>query len=473
MAPDGPFMSDSDAFSWYMEKDPQLRSTVVAVAWLDAAPPWQLLHDRLERATRLAPSFRRRPLEPPARLAPPRWATDPDFHLDWHLRRLAAPEPYTTDVVLDVARVSAMSAFDLTRPLWEFTVVEGLVGGQAALIMKLHHSLTDGIGGVALAQLLVDVSQEGSELTDAAAPRGERLSTTRLAAQAALHTGRRLVSSGASVIRSAPVGALMWARHPGSVTAQVLETVRSVGRTVKPLRRTLSPLVTARGPGRRLHMLTVGMSELKMAGRAGGGTLNDAFVAGVAGGLRRYHEQHGARVGDLLMTLPISLRSPGDPIGGNRITLLRLPVPAGDTDPMSRIAEVHGRCLRARHERSLPYTQLIAGVLNLMPPAAVGSMLKHVDFVASDVPGFPDQAYLCGVPITGFYPFGPTIGAAVNATLFSYMSKCCIGVTVDTDAVADDDVLLECLAAGFAEVTGRKPEPPVPHLVREKEFTPC
>ena len=156
MGTDDLFMTESDAFSWYMEKDPALRSTVVAVAWLDRAPPWEELGRRLEAATRLAPSFRRRPLEPPGRLAAPRWAADGDFDLHWHLRRAAAPEPRTRETVLEMARLAATTGFDRTRPLWEFTLVEGLEGGEAALVMKFHHSLTDGVGGVRLAYLLVD-----------------------------------------------------------------------------------------------------------------------------------------------------------------------------------------------------------------------------------------------------------------------------------------------------------------------------
>ena len=85
------FMRESDAFSWYMESDPALRSTIVAVAWLDRSPEWDTLVDRLERATRLVPIFRRRPVEPPGRLATPRWTLDPDFDLTWHLRRVASP----------------------------------------------------------------------------------------------------------------------------------------------------------------------------------------------------------------------------------------------------------------------------------------------------------------------------------------------------------------------------------------------
>lgn len=474
---EGPFMSESDAFSWYMERDPALRSTVVGIAWLDQAPPWEQLTARLERATRLAPSFRRRPVELPFRLSPPRWTTDPDFDISWHLRRVSAPPPGTPGAVLELARVAAMAGFDRTRPLWEFTLVEEMAAGRAALIMKFHHSLTDGIGGVRLAQLLFDESPVPSSVDGkATAPPGERLSEPRLVGEAIAHRGRRFVAGGARAMRAGPRTTARLVRHPLAVTAEVWETACSVGRTVKPALRVLSPVVTRRGPGRRLHMVTVDLPELREAAHQAGGTVNDGFMAGLTGGLRRYHERHGAVLDELLVNLPISLRTERDPVGGNLITLQRFVVPAGIGDPAERIRAM-GRCCRAaRGERSLAHTDGIAGALNLLPPGALGSILKHVDFVASDVPGFPRTVYLCGAQVSGYYPFGPTIGAALNATLFSYRSQCCIGVTVDTDAIADDDVLLECLQAGFAEVlaSGRRAgNEPAPNGPAAKEAAPC
>jgi len=82
----------------------------------------------------------------------------------------------------------------------------------------------------------------------------------------------------------------------------------------------------------------------------------------------------------------------------------------------------------------------------------VGGMLKHVDFLASNVPGLPTTVWLAGARLEGFYPFGPTLGASANVTLMSYGDTCCIGVNVDTGAVADPELFVACLAAGFEEV---------------------
>ena len=110
--------------------------------------------------------------------------------------------------------------------------------------------------------------------------------------------------------------------------------------------------------------------------------------------------------------------------------------------------------MASRDERSIPLTNAIAGMLNLVPRRVVGSMLKHVDFIASNVPGLSVPIYVGGAQVMALYPFGPTIGAALNVTLLSYCGTCHIGINTDTGAVPDPDVLLECLRDGFEEMLG-------------------
>ena len=131
---------------------------------------------------------------------------------------------------------------------------------------------------------------------------------------------------------------------------------------------------------------------------------------------------------------------------------MRFKVPVGVADPSERMLEIHRRCASVKADRSLPLTNAIAGTLNLLPRAAIGGMLKHIDFLASNVPGIPVPLYLTGAKVNAFYGFGPTIGAALNVTLMSYCDTCCLGVNVDTGAVPDPEVLMDCLRAGFDEV---------------------
>jgi diacylglycerol O-acyltransferase / wax synthase len=207
---------------------------------------------------------------------------------------------------------------------------------------------------------------------------------------------------------------------------------------------------------------------LKEAGHRAGGSLNDAFLAGVTGGMRRYHALHGVSVDELKVTMPISIRAADDPAGGNRITLMRIALPVAMADPVARIAEIHERAVAARHERSLPYTQSIAGGLNLLPRWYIGAILRHVDFLASNVPGMPVQMYVGGAAVRMQYAFGPTIGAGVNITLMTYRDTCALGINADSGAVPDFLQFQECLVAGFDEVlTLAAPKQPPPRRHRK------
>jgi WS/DGAT/MGAT family acyltransferase len=346
-----------------------------------------------------------------------------------------------------------MSTFDRSRPLWEFTLVEHVEGDRAALVMKHHHSLTDGIGGIQLALLLFD-TERGAHLctTQAEAPARERINTPELIRQSIAWDWGRAAGFIANRTRSAMPSAMQTARHPLIRFSDALETSRSMYRTVAPVRETLSPIMKHRSLGRHLDMVEVQLDDLKRAAASCGGSVNDGFIASITAGLRRYHERKGSPVEKLRVTLPISIRKQDDPMGGNRITLVRFAVPVSEPDPARRIPEIHRLCESARNERSLAFTNSIAGTLNLLPPGVVGSMLKHVDFLASDVPGFPFPVYLGGARLERYMAFGPTIGSSVNLTLMSYNGRCCVGVTMDTAALPDYEVFVECLREGFEEV---------------------
>ncbi len=454
------FMRHSDAFTWEMEHDPGLRSTIVTFMVLDKSPDWDVLVSRLERITRELPMFRQRVVEslPPA---PPRWEFDPDFDLDWHVRRVTAPTPGSLDTVVEMARRAEMTDFDRARPLWQMTLVEGLQDGSAAVLFKLHHALTDGIGGVQIAMILFDLTEdvvvpEPLRGFEPVAPHGP-LDGYR---QTAEYDVGLVGATAKAALVSAPRAAVTFLRRPVAQTRSAVETAASVYRTVRPINRTGSPLMQDRKLVRHLSVHTVPLEGLKAAARNNGGKLNDAFLAGITGGLRRYHEKHGVEVGDLHVCMPVDIRGTDDGPGGNRITLMRFDLPVGQVpDAAERIRATHDRAAFVRGERSLPYTQLIAGALNLMPRWYIASILRHVDFLASDVPGIPVPVYLGGAKLLMQYAFGPTIGAAVNVTLMSYVDTCALGINVDTGAIPDPEVFRDCLVAGFDEVVAAGDQP--------------
>jgi WS/DGAT/MGAT family acyltransferase len=451
----------ADVFAWRMERDPLLRSTIIAVVVLDRAPDRAVLRDRVERATRLAPMFRERlvpaPLPPP--LSTPTWALDPDLDLSWHLRWVALPEP-SLDALFDLARIEGMTAFNPARPLWEITVVEGLPEGRAGMILKVHHSLTDGIGGIQIAEHVVDLEREPADRgpLPPVPTQGPRVTEVGRVWEALVRDAAEVGRAVAGGLRRLPAGLWRVAGDPVGAALGAARTAASIARFVAPVTRTLSPVMTGRRLVWRYAALDVPFEDLHSAAHAVSGTLNDAFVAAVTGGLRRYHETHEARIEQVRMTMPVSVRREDDPAGGNRITLLRFPVPVDEPDPVARMIAIDRLTAGLRREPAIAYSEVIAGVLNLLPAAITGSMLKHVDVLASNVPGFPVPVYVAGARVEGFYACGPTIGSSANITLMSYAGTCCVGVTLDAGAVPDPDVFVDCLREGFDEVLALVPD---------------
>ena len=442
-----------DAFTVTLERDPLLRATIVAVATFDRAPDWDVLSDRIDRATRLVPRFRQKLVTVPFGLAPPRWVVDPDFDLSLHLRRVRVHRGGGMAAVLDLARAAGLSSFDHDRPLWEFTLVEGLPSKRAALVMKLHHALTDGVGGIEIAAHVVDLGRDRvvpGPMPAAPAP-GDHGLVDLVTDTIGFHL-RRMADVSAELRRALPHTLRHGMAHPAGAMADGVSTAVAIARFVRPVTHTSSPIMTERRPLRDYASFDVPLGDLADAAHRVDATLNDAFLAAIAGGMRRYHERHLAMVDHLRVSMPVSVRAEGDAPGGNRVTIERFELPVGVTDPHRRMERIGQICRSLRSDRAIPYASAIAGVLNLLPVDVTAGMLKHVDMLASNVPGFPAPVYMGGALLESFHVFGATLGSAANVTLMSYNGTCHIGVSTDSGAVLDPAAFRDCLREGFDEV---------------------
>ena len=238
-------MSDADALMWNIEKDPLLRSTIVTVLFLDRAPDWDALVRRVEAGTRVIPRLRQRVATPMLRIGPPLWSADPHFDLGFHMHRVRSADG-TVESVLDLARTAAMAGFDRARPLWEYTVVEGLEDGRAAMVLKVHHSLTDGVGGMKLLMMLFDFDREGQ----AVSPTEEEIDLTAFSSmdlitrslnhrrRRALGIARRGLGSVRDVGRSVVT-------NPGETVGDAGRIAGSVARFLEPATAPHSPIMRA------------------------------------------------------------------------------------------------------------------------------------------------------------------------------------------------------------------------------------
>ena len=433
-------LSASDRVMWRIERDPLLRSVVVAVGLLDGEPDWKEARATFEHATEQLPRLRQR-IAPGGLGGLPHWADEPSFSLDYHIRRVAAPHPGDLRALLDLVAPIASCALDPARPLWECTIVDGLEGGRGAFVWKFHHTMTDGVGGIELAGDVFDGTRHGGSRSAApTAPAREAVPT--------VNPFERLVGSGLAGMRAMS--------QPGRVVSDATRFGRSVARMLAPASEPLSPVLRGRSLDRRFDVLEVPLARMRDSARAVEGTINDVFLAGVGGGLHEFHKRLGHALPAVRVQMPINLRREGDPPGGNRFTPARFILPIDDPDPAFR-ARIAGTIARKwRNEPAVGVTAVLADLLDRLPPPVLarvfGAMLKNIDVGAVDVPGFRDPAFLGGARVERIWGFSPPTGAALSITLLSHVDTCCIGIASDLAAVAEPDLLVACFRDSFEEV---------------------
>lgn len=435
-------LTAADALIWHIQGDPVLRSPILAVGLLDRTPPWTRVRAAMARAADEIPRLRQR-LEANPLGGRPQWVDDEGFCLHHHLRHVRATTP-DLRALLDLAEPDVMTAFDPARPLWQLTIVDGLESGQAAFILRFHHTITDGVGGIELAERIFDRSRRGPS------------ASARVDAPAARPRGPEGVAI-ADLVRLGMASAL----DPLGTARAAIHTARSVAKILAPAREPLSPILRGRGLDRRLHVIEVPFAGLREAARATGGTVNDVFLAAVGGGLRAYHDALGSPLDAMRVTMPISLRKATDEPGGNRFTPARFILPIDDPDPVKR-TELAGAIVRSwRAEPAVGMTPAIAWLLErLSPPLiqrAFAGMLRSMDVDAVDVPGLAAPAYFGGSRVERLWAFAPPTGAALSITLVSHEDTACVGVAADLAAVSDPDLLASCFEHGFDEVLALAP----------------
>ncbi len=449
-------MSDADALLWNIESDPVLRSTIVSILLLDRAPDWERLHEKVERGTRLIPRLRQRVVNAPMQIGPPHWAADPHFELDYHLRRVQVPRPGDRDALFALVRPIAMAGFDRSRPLWEFTLVEGLEDDQAAMVLKVHHSITDGVGGIRLAMMLFDLERDpGPGDPMPPVPQEDDQPTVDRLWRWMVVNNHRLASAGRQIAGTAVGGLRRLVADPGGAAVAVGRNASSYARMLQPATTPMSPIMRGRSLGRHLAAFEFPLDDIKRTAKAVEGTVNDAFVGGVGLGLHRYHEDHGVEVGALRITLPINLRE-DDSAGGNHFTPARFPIPVDIEDQARLVARIGELVTQWRNEPAVAASETMASLLNRLPAplasALFGQMLKGADFVASNVPGISFDVYLAGARLERNYAFAPLSGTSAAITLVSHRDLCCIGIQTDDAAVPDPEHFATCIEDGLGSV---------------------
>ena len=435
---------------WRAERHPVQSSTTTVVIDLDRAPDWKRFVAATEWGTGLVRRLRQRVVDPVVPTAAPTWADDPTFDLSYHLRRERVS---SREEMLAQAAQIALRPFDRTRPLWEGVLFEG-VGDGAAYVLKIHHALADPLGTVQLLSML----QSGKRAHTARKPVGDdsAATTTPDPVELAVTGVRTDVATLPEVALSAARTLGHAATRPQAVVSSTLRYGASVRRLLTQAARP-SPELSPR-TGRRWTFLTLDapLEPLRTIARQGGGTLDEAAVALVLGGLRRYHARRGSDLREIPVGVRVSLDRADDL--GNRFAGALISGPLAIEDPVDRVAAVRGEVLSLHTERALEVLDAAAPVMNRMPSFVGASALRAAaapDAFVLTLPGPPRKRYMAGAEVQGMYVHGPLPGAALTVVLTTCGDTACIGVNIDASAVADLPGLEECLAEGVEEMTAQ------------------
>lgn len=448
-------MSDHESLMWALEDDPVLRSSFANMTITDRPVDVDRLRERMAITVRRVRRLRQRVVEPPG-FAAPRWEDDPTFDLDFHVRHVALPAPGTERQLLDLVAVLSTDPFDRARPLWQFVAIDGLADGRGALLLKMHHTITDGEGSIRVSAQFLDIEREATE------PMGGAVDGEEDGEEDEEDPGGfspvDAMRLPFSLARRAMAETVVAVTNPFGTPARAGEAIgatRSALRQVAVTAPACSPLWSERSLRRRLELLSLPLEETKAAARRLGGSVNDLFVAGAVGGAGAYHRAKGVDIDELRMAMPISTRSTDGDVS-NAFTPMRMLVPAGITDPVARFEAIRDLITGARSEPGMSLAQSLAGVLTALPAPllfkAARQQVGTVDFTTSNVRGAPFELYVAGAKILGNHPLGPMAGTAFNLTTLSMSGRLDMGLLIDLAAIDDPELLRDCIIESYSEL---------------------
>ncbi|WP_155762841.1 WS/DGAT/MGAT family O-acyltransferase [Mycobacterium colombiense] len=444
------------------EANPRTRSGIMALELLDCTPDWEQFRARFESASRRVLRLRQKVVVPTLPTASPRWVVDPDFNLDFHVRRVRVSEPGTLREVFDLAELILQSPMDISRPLWTATLVEGLADGQAATLLHVSHAVTDGVGGVQMFAEIYDLERNPPAKPTLPLPVPQDLTSNDLMRQGINHLPFAVVGGVMNALSGAVSAAGRAVLEPTSTVSGIvgyaMSGMRVLNRAAEP-----SPLLRRRSLATRSEAIDIPLADLHKAAKAGGGSINDAYLAGLCGALRRYHQAYGVPISTLPMAVPVSLRAEADTAGGNRFTGVNLAAPIGTADPVSRMKKIRAQMTQRRDEPAMNIIGSFAPVLSVLPTAVLEGITGSVigsDVQASNVPVFPGDTYLAGAKVLRQYGIGPLPGVAMMVVLISRGGWCTITVRYDKAAVRNGALFAQCLLDGFDEILALAGDPP-------------
>jgi len=453
-------MSALDAGFYFAEDENAPLHVGAVMVFEGPAPSYGDLIRMLMAKLHKAPRYRQRVRTTPLHLSLPAWADDEHFQILYHVRHTAVPAPGGPEQLRNLAGRVFAQRLDLTKPLWELWLVEGLEDGRWALISKTHHCMVDGIAGTDLMQALLDTRP------DAKVPKAAPWTPEIVPSGLNLSVGDLLGSVTWSVRQLGNLPDLV-RRVPGP--GDLLKLARTVGGSLPSTARRLITSAARSlngpiGPHRRWVWVHADLDEIKQVRTAVGGTVNDVILAAVTKGFRDLLETRGdLRDGEIVRTMvPVSMRS-GSERGqlNNRVTAVLVNLPVGEPDPVLRLEALRAQMDDLKRSKQAVGADALVGLADFAAPTlmALGSRVaakvpqQVLQTITTNVPGPRVPLYLLGKRLSELYPYIPLFnGMRIAIGIYSYRGQLYFGVNADFDAMPDIQVLADGIRGGFDEL---------------------
>ena len=406
------------------------------------------IRELLVERSKLIPPFRRRLVEVPLRLNHPIWVEDPHFDIDFHLRRVAVPQPGGRRELAELAAQIASAPLDRSRPLWEAWIIEGLKQDRIGFVCKVHHSAIDGVSGADIMTVLYDLSPEGRTIEPPEEGDPDRVpSDIELVGHALRSRAKRWAAGPALVGRTV--------QGVSRVFSNRLAENHTQGAT--PLTAPHTPFNGPISRHRRVSFARMPLSGAKEIKNAFGVKLNDVVLAVVSDSLRRYLDSQEALPDEsLIACCPISVR--GEEQHGefnNRVSAMFTSLASDVADPVQRLLAISVSTEGAKAEHNAIGAAMLTDWTEWAAPRTFGLAARLYselglsahhrpihNLVISNVPGPPVPLYFAGAKLVAAYPMGPIMdGAGLNVTVLSYEDNIDFGFMCDRDMIPDPWVL--------------------------------
>jgi len=418
----------------------------------------------IEQRLGLVPRYRQIVRSVPGHLANPVWVDDPDFDIDFHVRRSGLPKPGSDKALLELVGRLMSRPLDRHRPLWELYIVDGLSDDRFAVISKTHHAMVDGIGALDISQVILDVTPSPRQTPDdqwAPAPEPGRVALVGDAVAEYLQRPSSVLDS----IR----GGIADFKHTAN---RVIDTVGGLAAAARMAAQQApsSPLNGVIGAQRRFGIARTSLDDYKQVRKAHGGTVNDVVLATVAGALREWLLYRGEPVlasTSVRAMVPVSVRAgeQGES-AGNEVSSYFVDLAVGEPNPKMRLSRV-SYAMQAHKDagQSIGATALVAlsgfapPTLHALGARAASSLSRRLfNVVVTNVPGPQFPLYGAGARMLEVFPVVPLAkGQGVSIGLTSYNGGVYYGLNADRDSMSDVDVLADLIEQSLAELVDTVP----------------